>query len=108
MLGRIENSALYNAHVENYSFVAGISTGADLLRVGLEQASDEVVAAHKAGRFSDCGRVADLCCGIGGDTLALAARAEVVACFARASVSLNLKRVLTTLFFSGPAAYLRA
>jgi SAM-dependent methyltransferase len=48
-------------------------------RVGLEQASDEVVAAHKAGRFSDCGRVADLCCGIGGDTLALAARAEVTA-----------------------------
>ncbi len=48
-------------------------------RVGLEQASDEVVAAHKAGRFSDCGRIADLCCGIGGDTLALATQAEVTA-----------------------------
>lgn len=48
-------------------------------RVGLEQASDEVVAAHKAGRFSDCGRIADLCCGIGGDTLALATKAEVTA-----------------------------
>lgn len=48
-------------------------------RVGLEQASDEVVATHKAKRFSGRGRVADLCCGVGGDTLALAAEAEVVA-----------------------------
>lgn len=40
VLGRIENSALYNAHIENYAFVAGISTGADLLRVGLEQAKN--------------------------------------------------------------------
>jgi thioredoxin reductase (NADPH) len=38
ILGRIENSALYSAHVENYAFVDGISTGADLLRVGLAQA----------------------------------------------------------------------
>mgnify|MGYP007068270155 CR=1 FL=1 len=37
MLGRIENSALYGAHVENYAFVQGVSLGADLLRLGLEQ-----------------------------------------------------------------------
>jgi len=48
-------------------------------RVGLEQATDEVVAAHKARRFAGMGRVADLCCGIGGDSLALAGRAEVIA-----------------------------
>jgi SAM-dependent methyltransferase len=48
-------------------------------RVGLEQATDEVIAEHKARRFAGLGRVADLCCGIGGDTLALARCAEVMA-----------------------------
>jgi len=38
MLGRIENSALYGAHIENYAFIPGVSSGADLLRQGLEQA----------------------------------------------------------------------
>jgi|SRR5665647_1336753 len=38
MLGRIENSALYGAHIENYAFVSGVSQGADLLRTGLAQA----------------------------------------------------------------------
>ncbi|WP_037069855.1 class I SAM-dependent methyltransferase [Pseudonocardia acaciae] len=43
-------------------------------RDGLEQASAEPVAAHRAGRFAAAGRVrvADLCCGIGGDLVALA------------------------------------
>jgi hypothetical protein len=40
-------------------------------RKGLEQATDEQVAAVKAARFPT-GAVADLCCGIGGDTVALA------------------------------------
>src|SRR5829696_7613916 len=40
--------------------------------VGLEQATAEPVARHKARRF-ERSRVADLCSGIGGDTLALAA-----------------------------------
>jgi SAM-dependent methyltransferase len=48
-------------------------------RVGLEQATDEIVAMHKARRFAGCGRIADLCCGIGGDTLALASQRDVVA-----------------------------
>ncbi|MBM9535734.1 NAD(P)/FAD-dependent oxidoreductase [Desulfobulbus alkaliphilus] len=38
MLGRIENSSLYWAHVENYAFIPGISEGMDLLRTGVEQA----------------------------------------------------------------------
>jgi hypothetical protein len=42
-------------------------------RVGLEQATDQVVAAHKARRFPSTGRRVDLCCGVGGDLLALAA-----------------------------------
>jgi hypothetical protein len=46
-------------------------------RQGLEQATPEAVARHKARRFS--GQVVDLCCGIGGDTLALAERCDVCA-----------------------------
>jgi hypothetical protein len=41
-------------------------------REALEQASGEVVARHRAARFAPSGEVADLCCGIGGDTVALA------------------------------------
>ena len=37
ILGRIENSAMQGAHIENYAFVDGVSTGYDLLRIGLEQ-----------------------------------------------------------------------
>jgi hypothetical protein len=40
--------------------------------VGLQQATDEIVAQYKALRFVAVDRVADLCCGIGGDLLALA------------------------------------
>ena len=40
---------------------------------GLEQATDETLARYKARRFGES-PVIDLCCGIGGDLLALAAR----------------------------------
>lgn len=46
-------------------------------REALEQASGERVAAHSAARYRGCARIADLCCGIGGDTLALAQQAPV-------------------------------
>ncbi|MGD9721652.1 MAG: hypothetical protein AB7O59_05810 [Pirellulales bacterium] len=46
--------------------------------LGLEQASDEIVAAYKARRMAGQGDVQDLCCGIGGDLLALAARGRAV------------------------------
>jgi THUMP domain-like/RNA cap guanine-N2 methyltransferase len=39
---------------------------------GVEQATGPRVAAHKASRFRAAPRIADLCCGIGGDTMALA------------------------------------
>jgi hypothetical protein len=49
-------------------------------RTGLEQATSEPVARHKAQRFRGrASLVVDLCCGIGGDTLALAEGADVIA-----------------------------
>jgi SAM-dependent methyltransferase len=50
-------------------------------RPGLEQASSEAAARHRARRYADAGyaRLADLGCGIGGDLIALAAGREVVA-----------------------------
>ncbi len=43
-------------------------------RLGLEQATDATIAAYKAQRFRHGEPVADLCCGIGGDFVALAGR----------------------------------
>lgn len=47
-------------------------------RPGLEQASSETIANYRAGRFAGLGWVADLCCGLGGDALALATHCQVV------------------------------
>jgi hypothetical protein len=48
-------------------------------RTGLEQASSERVARHRARRYAGAGRLADLCCGIGGDLVALAEDHPVLA-----------------------------
>jgi SAM-dependent methyltransferase len=48
-------------------------------RDGLEQATTEAVARHRAARFEGWPRLYDLGCGIGGDALALARRSAVVA-----------------------------
>lgn len=61
-----------------------------------EQASDEAVARYKARRFPVAAALLDLCCGIGGDSLALAERGRcaavdndrVVALFAQANAQL--------------------
>jgi hypothetical protein len=45
--------------------------------LALEQATDQWVASYKASRFSPDQLAADLCCGIGGDLLALAQRGPV-------------------------------
>lgn len=37
LLGRIERSSLYSAHVENYACVEGVKTGQELLEIGLSQ-----------------------------------------------------------------------
>ncbi|WP_132424797.1 class I SAM-dependent methyltransferase [Pseudonocardia endophytica] len=54
---------------------AKFSRAADLFltRDGLEQASSEAVARHRAGRFPAGAPLVDLCCGIGGDLVALGA-----------------------------------
>ncbi|MHB8574912.1 MAG: methyltransferase domain-containing protein, partial [Dehalococcoidia bacterium] len=48
-------------------------------RDGLEQSSGEAVARHTARRYAGFATVADLCCGIGGDTIALAGVTRVIA-----------------------------
>lgn len=48
-------------------------------RAGLEQASGERLAEHRARRYRGTERLADLCAGIGGDLVALAAEAPTVA-----------------------------
>ena len=48
-------------------------------RPGLEQASAEMIAGHRNARYAGAGLVADLCCGIGGDLVVLAAGREVLA-----------------------------
>ena len=45
-------------------------------RKGLEQATDEQLAAYKASRFRAEQRLADLCCGIGGDLVAFTSRGK--------------------------------
>ncbi len=37
LLGRIERSALFSAHVENYACVEGVKTGEELLVAGMDQ-----------------------------------------------------------------------
>lgn len=62
-------------------------------RVALEQATDEWVARHKAARFPPGQETLDLCCGVGGDLLGLAARGPsrgverdpITACLAEAN-----------------------
>jgi SAM-dependent methyltransferase len=48
-------------------------------RAGLEQASSERMARHHASRYEAFVRMADLCCGVGGDLLGLAEGRDVVA-----------------------------
>jgi hypothetical protein len=48
-------------------------------RDGLEQASGEAAARHRARRFDGLDQLADLCTGVGGDLLALAEGREVLA-----------------------------
>lgn len=67
LLGRIERSALYSAHVENYACVEGVKTGEELLRAGIGQVKafggtvmdDDVLKVHVQGEgFSlelECG-----------------------------------------------------
>ncbi len=46
---------------------------------GLEQATSETIAARHAARYAAATRIADLCCGIGGDARALATAHDLLA-----------------------------
>src|SRR6201996_5216333 len=48
-------------------------------RAGYEQSSSEAIAGYRAGRFWNAAHIADLCCGIGGDLIALAGSSKVLA-----------------------------
>ena len=61
-------------------------------RDGYEQSSSETIARHRAARFTGVRRAADLCCGIGGDLIALASRAEHVLAVDRDEVHARLAR----------------
>jgi hypothetical protein len=60
---------------------AKFSRAAEMLftRAGYEQSSSETIARYRAGRLKNARHVADLCCGIGGDLIALAAASDVLA-----------------------------
>jgi thioredoxin reductase (NADPH) len=59
LLGRIERSSLYSAHVENYACVDGVKTGQELLETGLAQVrrfgadlmDDDVLKIHQCEKF---------------------------------------------------------
>ncbi len=59
-------------------------------RESLEQASAAPVAAHRAVRMAPYGQVADLCCGVGGDALALADAGALVLAVDRDELRLAL------------------
>jgi SAM-dependent methyltransferase len=69
-------------------------------RDGLEQATAEIVAAHRAGRFTMNGYrlIADLGCGIGGDALALATAGATV-------IAIDLDFVTAAMCAANAAAY---
>ena len=78
-------------------------------RAGLEQASSELTARHAATRFSGAGVVADLCCGIGGNLIALAGTADAVVGIDSDAVSLAFARHNVSAYApSCRAAFVRA
>jgi len=74
-------AALATAFARRRAIAAGKFAHADVMlftRAGYEQATSEAVARHRAARFAAYSIVADLCCGIGGDAVALAGVTQCV------------------------------
>jgi THUMP domain-like/RNA cap guanine-N2 methyltransferase len=61
-------------------------------RPGLEASSSEVTARHHAARYTSFATVGDLCCGIGGDMLALAGDGRCVIAVDRDPLHLRMAR----------------
>ncbi len=74
-------AAAFTLHDLRLRAAAKFSRANEMLftRPGLEQATAEPAARHRAARFAGATRIADLCTGIGGDLIALAAVAPVLA-----------------------------
>jgi hypothetical protein len=81
---------------------AKFSRAAQMLftRAGYEQSSSEMIARHRAARLRHAQRVADLCCGIGGDLAALAASSS-----GRQLLGVDLNPVHARLAIHNAAAY---
>jgi hypothetical protein len=98
-LRRTASPALASAAVETVLLrrraAAKFSRAASMYftREALEQASAEEVARYRAGRFAGRRLVVDLGCGIGGDTIALAAVAGQVVAVDRDPLRLAMARV---------------
>jgi hypothetical protein len=69
----LEQTALRRRAADKFTHAAAMLFTAE----GLEQSSGELLADHAARRYRHVHRVADMCCGIGGDTLALATQSLV-------------------------------
>lgn len=61
-------------------------------RVGYEQSTSEIVANYKATRFPENQPIVDLCCGIGGDAIALGRRASQLTIVDRSETVLELTK----------------
>lgn len=99
----VEQVALRRRASEKFSFADRLFFTA----VGLEQATDASLARYKAERFPVDARLADFCCGIGGDLLALARRGPTTGVdrapnvVARASANCRVLRSLVGERFQG-------
>ena len=74
-------AAAFTLHDLRLRAAAKFERAAEMLftRPGLEQATAEPLSRHRAARFAGANRIVDLCTGIGGDLIALAAHAPVLA-----------------------------
>lgn len=74
-------AAAFTLHDLRLRGAAKFDRAAEMLftRPGLEQATAQPLSRHRAARFAGAHRIADLCTGIGGDLIALAAHAPVLA-----------------------------
>lgn len=79
-----------------------------LTRDGLEQASGETSARHRAGRYAGAVRVADLCSGIGGDLIGLAAGVESVLAVDRDPLHLRMAALNADVYEVGAAVHTTA
>ena len=81
MVNAARAAAVYETALLRERATAKFSRAAAMFftREALEQASGEMITSYRATRFHSYTTLADLCCGIGGDTVALAANANVIA-----------------------------